>query len=146
MARRSVLLAVVVAATLAACSNDQPPQPAFEQVYTVRGIISELPTPDRPNLDLQIHHEAIPEFVNGAGEQVGMNAMTMPFPTLAQGVTLDGLEEGDKIRFTFGVVWEQGTAGRRFPHWTVTAIEELPAETELTFSSPPEPQPQPDSP
>ena len=69
----------------------------------------------------------------------------MPFPTIAEGVSLDALHEGDKVRFTFGVVWEQGqNTGRRIPHWTVTAIEPLPPETELTFSSVPEPEPRPE--
>ena len=124
------------------CSSEAPaPQTAaFEQVYTTRGIVKGLPDPSMPGNTLSIQHEAIPEFVNGAGEMSGMRSMTMPFPSLEPGVSLEGLEVGDKIRFSFGVTWrpsESPGSTRRIPSWTVTAIEELPADTELVFGERP---------
>lgn len=154
---RSTLLVVSVGAVaclgLAACERgadepsgaataDQGQTPEFAQVYTVRGQIQSLPDPADPRAELQIHHEEIPEFVGASGETVGMRAMTMPFPTLAPGVSLEGLSIGDKIRFTFGVVWVEGTS-RRYPTWTVTAIEPLPPETELQFTQTAEPAAEP---
>lgn len=128
-----------LALCLAACGKPTPavpPTPVFEQTYTVRGIIRTLPSPGNPNSELQIHHEEIPEFVNGAGKTSGMHAMTMPFPSLASGVSMSGIEVGDKVRFTFGVAWSpvEGTT-RRIPAWTITQIEELPADTTLTIDA-----------
>jgi len=132
----ALLLACLATCVLVSCREAAPatPAPEFEQEYTVRGIIRSLKDPARPNSELQIHHEEIPEFVNGAGEVSGMHAMTMPFPSVADGVSMAGIEVGDKVRFTFGVSWTpvQGTT-RRVPAWTITEIEELPAETELTI-------------
>lgn len=108
----------------------------FAQIYTTRGVVRALPDPSNPASEFQIQHEEIPEFVNGQGETVGMRTMTMPFPTLADGVSLEGLAVGDKITFTFGVVWVQG-ASRPYPRWTVTAIEKLPPEAELELGGAP---------
>lgn len=148
----ALVLALVPA--LSACS-DRPaasttPEPGagtssatpatFAQEYTTRGVIAALPGADRPGTDLSIQHEAIPEFVDGAGQTVGMRTMTMPFPHLAPGVTLDGLAQGDKVRFTFGVAWNpSSTPGstRLIPSWTVTMIEKLPPDTPLELGAPP---------
>lgn len=136
---RTTLLACVTL-SLASCRDSSPAPastPEFDQIYTVRGIIRSLKDPARPNSELQIHHEEIPEFVNGAGEASGMHAMTMPFPSVAPGVSMAGIEVGDKVRFTFGVVWTpvQGTT-RRVPAWTITQVEELPADTALSIEAP----------
>lgn len=134
---RTLLACLVLLSTLlAACSKPTPPAPTYEQLYTVRGVIHSLKVAPDPNSQLQIRHEAIPEFVNGAGETSGMHSMTMPFPTLAPGVSTDTLAVGDKIRFTFGVTWTAG-ATRRIPEWTITSIEKLPADTTLDFELPP---------
>lgn len=126
---------------LTGCSDRAPaPAPAFDQIYTTRGVIRALKDPSNPASELSIQHERIPEFVNGAGEVSGMASMTMPFPTLAPGVSLDGIALGDKVRFTFGVTWNQGVSAR-YPTWTITAIEKLPPETELVFRAPPAPAP-----
>ena len=123
----------VLSAAVVGCSDPAAPEPTtptFAEVYTTRGIVERLPDPQRVGSDLHIQHEQIPEFVGRDGQVVGMRSMTMPFPTLAPDVSLDGLAVGDKVRFTFGVTWSQGTTGR-VPTWTVTHIEELPPDTEL---------------
>lgn len=133
--RRIAALWLAAGMALGSCSRTPEPVAAFDQVYTTRGIIRALPDPDRPGAGLSIQHEEIPEFVNGAGESVGMRSMTMPFPTLADGVSLEGLEAGDRVRFTFGVTWSPAASGstRPIPGWTLTHIEELPADTRLDF-------------
>lgn len=111
--------------------------------YSTRGIIESLPEAGKPTSELMIRHEAINDFVNGSREVVGMNAMTMPFPRLSEGVTLEGLAVGDKVAFSFTNTWS-GPEGSRRPGWVIDAISELPAETELIFgkkATPPPPEP-----
>ena len=92
------------------------------QIYTVRGRVDVLPTDAEPRM--QIYHEEIPDFVNIEGEVSGMAAMSMPFG-VAEGVSLEGLEAGDFIEFTFEVDWDTDDRLR------VTAIDELPEDIEL---------------
>jgi hypothetical protein len=56
--------------------------------------------------------------------------MTMPFPNIAEGVSLDGMDPGDKVSFSFEVRYENG----RMRSYEVVGWEELPAETELDFT------------
>lgn len=117
----------------------QDDAPAVVNTYHVRGIIASLPEPGKPASELQIQHEAINDFVDASGVVAGMNAMTMPFPNLAPGVTLDGLVVGDKIAFAFTNTWS-GPPNARKPGWVVDSIAKLPADTELVFgkkSTPP---------
>jgi hypothetical protein len=97
--------------------------------YVVRGQITTVfeAVPDRPR-ELEIHHEAIPEFINYSGKQVGMAAMTMPF-RVRKGLDLARLAVGDKVEFTMAVDWERKPPGQ------ITAILELPADTPLSFES-----------
>lgn len=96
--------------------------------YTVRGQVVSLPTADD---DLMVHHEAIPEYRKPGG--TGMKTMTMPFP-LGEEISLEGIEPGDKVSITFTVDYEEGWSPIAY---RVTAIEELPADTELDFTSQP---------
>lgn len=130
-------LAVVALASLTACerpadgpaTNDTAEQAAQpEHVYTVRGQIVSLPSPDRPLDDLSIKHEAIPDFKHRDNVVHGMKAMTMPFP-VDESVSLDGFEVGDLVRFTFVTVW-----GEHYPEYRITEIVELPADTELELT------------
>jgi len=112
--------------------------------YTVRGAIAQLPT-DGPVAELQIHHEPIPDFRDRNGVvrefedgSTGMREMVMPFP-VAEGVSLEGFDNGDKVEFDFEVTWGATP-------YQVTAIRELPADTELNLGaseapddSPPDP-------
>lgn len=93
--------------------------------YTVRGTVSKLPEASGDK-SMYIRHAAIPDYKNEAGEAVGMMAMTMPFP-VAEGVSLEGLEVGDPVEFTFTMRW-QPTG-----HYEIVEITELPAGTEIDF-------------
>jgi Cu/Ag efflux protein CusF len=106
------------------------------QTYHTRGIIKQLPDPKSPTAEFMIQHEAIDTFVNGQGKVVGMNAMTMPFPKLGEGISLDGFAINDKIAFSFTVTWPG-------PTWVVDSIEKLAPETEMVFgrAKPPETEP-----
>ena len=95
--------------------------------YQVRGQIVSLPVEGDPASGLRIHHEAIPTFVGEDGQMVGMDAMTMGF-TPATGVSLDGLEEGDKVAFTLRVNF----AANRIE---VAEFKELADDTELDFGA-----------
>ena len=103
----------------------------------MRGQVVSVPTPERPIDDLQIRHEAIPNYadrkgdvvVNSKGER-GMRSMTMGFP-VAEGVSLAEIAPGDPVEFTFVVTW-----GENYPTFELTHIRELPAETPLDFSGP----------
>ncbi len=112
--------------SLAACSgaaervgNDGA---AVVQRYELRGEVTRLPSAAEPALS--VHHEAVPGFVGIDGEVVGMESMTMPFP-LAEGVALEGVAPGDRVRFTLEVEWEGD------PPYRITRIEELAAGTAL---------------
>jgi len=96
--------------------------------YAVRGEIVALPNPDQPGATLQIRHEAIDGFINAAGEMVGMNAMTMPFPEWAEAVPIGELEVGDKVVFTLEVAWASGV-----PRHRIVALRELPGDSTLVF-------------
>jgi len=74
--------------------------------YTIRGVVRQLPHPGEPGRPaIHILHEAIPNFVSSEGYETGMQGMTMPFP-LADGVSVEGLEVGSWVEFTFVVDWQ----------------------------------------
>lgn len=88
---------------LAACGGSSEPSGPV-QSYDVAGVITQLPA--GPGTELMIRHDEIPDFVNRAGETVGMNAMVMGFP-VAESVDLSAFAEGDSVAFTFVVRWGQ---------------------------------------
>lgn len=88
---------------LAACSSGGETTGPV-QSYDVDGVITQLPA--GPGTELMIRHEAIPDFVNRAGEAVGMKAMVMGFP-VAESVDIGSFAEGDSVAFTFVVRWGQ---------------------------------------
>lgn len=98
--------------------------------YTVRGEIVSVPNASNPASELVIRHEAIPDLVDANGTVIGMESMAMPFPSVADGVSLEGLSPGDKVEFVLRVTWERGRA--RFP---IVSIRELPAETALDLGN-----------
>lgn len=116
----------------AGCGGSGEDRAPPDQSYTVRGRIVMLPEAGKPASVLQIRHEAIEHFVDSKGKVVGMEAMTMPFPT-AKGLSLAGLAVGDAVEFTFEVRWDGS------PIYQVTRITELPEGTALEFESAPEP-------
>ncbi len=120
---RSVFsVAVIVCALVAGCGPAVPPA---DQVYTVRGVIKQLPEEGKPANSLMIMHEPIENFVRSDGK-LGMNTMTMPFPP-AKGLSLEGLAIGDIVE----VVWEVRKSAE--PRSQVTSIKKLAPDTELHF-------------
>ena len=111
-------LAVAAAATVGGCGRKLPV--AAADVYTVRGVVEQLPPAAGPDRELYIHHAAIPEFRNERGKVVGMGSMTMPFP-VAPGVPLAGIAPGDAVEFTFAISWKR-PAG-----YQLIRIRKLPA-------------------
>ncbi|MFG0259447.1 MAG: copper-binding protein [Phycisphaerales bacterium JB041] len=137
-------VAVVALASLPACekqpadtAGEAPQNAGQSHTYTVRGRVVSVPSADTPLADLEIHHEAIPDFKNREGVVFenpttgvrGMKSMTMAFP-VGEGVSLEGIAVGDLVTFTFVTEW-----GENYPEYRVTEISELPAETELEFMS-----------
>ena len=122
---------LVACALLVGCGRDERTagdgagaEPA--RTYQVRGVLKSLPDPETGAGRLRIRHEAIPDLVGASGEVEGMAAMTMPFPVDAE-VDLGGYAVGDVVSFELRVDWE---ADRPV---AVTAMERLPADTELTL-------------
>jgi hypothetical protein len=93
--------------------------------YSVRGEVVQLPDSRRPGSELLVRHEAIDDFVNRAGDMVGMDAMVMPFPVEAP-LSAAGLSLGDKVEVGFAVDWERSRL-------VVERLERLPADTPLSF-------------
>ncbi len=115
--------ALLLALFLPACVDRTEPPPAPPEIYRVNGLVRQLPDPERPNSELFIRHEDIPDFKDEHGHVVGMDAMTMPFP-VADPALLEGLEVGDQVSFDLEVAWDGA------PPIRITRIEKLPPETE----------------
>lgn len=119
-------LVFILALAVFGCSHarkSEAPKNLSPRTYPLRGIIAALP--EAPGKSLMIRHEAIHDFVDSFGEQVGMNSMTMPFERLP-GVDLSGLKPGDKVALVWVVDWGKNDA-------RITRIEKLPADTPLVF-------------
>lgn len=152
--RAALALALAALPFVAGCggasedaADEQPDQSARDiDRYQTRGVVVQLPSETN---DLQIRHEAVPEF-RGPGGELGMNVMTMPFwppqgvepdPERVADFSLEGVEPGDKVLVTWEVVYD--TDAMRPLGFYATAIEELPADTELDFTPLPADAPAP---
>lgn len=124
---------------LLACRAGAPDASAApDGTYRVRGEIVRLPAAG--SREVGIHHEAIPDFRDEKGNQVGMDSMTMPF-LAAPEVALDGFAAGDRVEFEFEVRWK----GAR--PILLTGLHKLPAGTRLAFDpADAQSQPPPSSP
>ena len=132
---RRLLGAAALLAFLAGCAGGEGPSEGgaattatTARTYTLRGVVLELPAAADGSLTLR--HEALPEFVDHMGNQVGMDSMAMPFP-LARDVALEGVAEGDPIAITLVVDWEAEQP------ILVTNVRELPPSTELELGKTP---------
>lgn len=101
--RPFALLLLVLLPGLAGCRRAE--ESAAGRDYSMRGRIVQLPTPENPASELQIAHEAVPEFVGRDGQVTGMDAMTMGFP-VARRVRLSDLAVGERVEFTLHVDWD----------------------------------------
>lgn len=127
--QRIGLICWAPAAALAVLSCSRtPPLPPAEQTYTIRGLITSLPSPQKPASELLIRHEPVPTFVGRDGRIVGMESMEMPFSP-AKGLSLSGLHVGQPVEFTLEVRW---TPPARM---TLTRIAPLPAGTTLDLGA-----------
>jgi len=133
--RRVLTLLAIVSLGLAGCGGSSPSPKSHGQVaeYTVRGRITALPDPARPASQLVVHHEPIPSFMSG-GEVVGMDEMQMPFPTIAHGVSLEGLEIGTAVSMVFEVEYDPETKTPMTIR--VLRIQALSPDTKLTIDAP----------
>lgn len=91
--------------------------------YQVKGLVKAISADRR---EVQIHHEAVPDFIGIAGMPEPMGSMTMPFP-VADPALLEGLAAGDRVDFTFRVEWDG-----KLP-LSVVEIAKLPADARLSF-------------
>lgn len=92
--------------------------------HTFRAEVTQVPRPG--NSELFLHHEAIDDWAGRDGKVEGMDSMTMGF-AVADGVSLEGIQPGDKIEATLHVDW---TADMPVE---ITALRELPPDTKLGF-------------
>ncbi len=121
---------VPLVALLVACSGGGEEADSEPDVYSVRGIVRQVPADPRPGGELFIHHEAIPDFRDEDGAVVGMDSMAMPFP-VAEETELGSLAAGDRIRFSFEVRWKAGGNPLQLTSW-----EHLGEDVLLEFEQP----------
>ena len=137
LSRRARCLPLAVAAVLSlpmACAAPEPRSAdetteeaaSTARIYTVQGVVRGVPTADRPGSQLSIRHQAIPDFVDFNGKEVGMGSMTMPFPA-ADDLSLEGITPGDAIEFDLAVDWDGDRPVQ------VTRVVRLPEGTEVDF-------------
>lgn len=125
---------VVVGLGMFACEAEQHDAAASPDArYTTQGRVAMVPSPESPASEFKIHHEAIPNFVNGKGEVVGMGSHPMPFPRVAEGIDTASLSVGEPVRFTFEVTWSDTGV----PTWVITELERLPEGTTFAFEADP---------
>lgn len=128
----AVLAAGFVILPLVGCKKQKPANaPTTElHTYTVRAEVRSLPVPNDPRTEFTAKHEAIPEYMGPKGV-LGMGPMVMPFP-LKDGVSLEGIDVGDKVDLTFEVVYN--VAEQMPTDYHTIRVVELPADTVLDFS------------
>jgi Cu/Ag efflux protein CusF len=115
--RLGALLGIALYA--AGCGHDPP---ITDARYHLRGVVAAI-----SDVELSIHHEAIPHFKDRDGHDSSMASMTMIFG-LAAGVSPASLRVGDKIAFDFDLRWSTS------PALLLTKLEKLPADTPLVLS------------
>jgi Cu/Ag efflux protein CusF len=125
-------MTALVLATLVACGGSHQHDEAASgsappTVYSVRGVVSELPPEGQPPSWMRVEHEAIPDFIGIGGDPEPMHAMTMRFP-VAEGVDLGTVAVGDKVAFELEVDYNASEIAR------ILSLSPLPPETELELA------------
>jgi hypothetical protein len=118
---RLTAIAISLCLILGCENRDQPTTPP-DQTYTLRAIVTALPTQKQA---LRLHHEPIPTFVDKTGKTIGMEEMEMEFPFLAPAAKLDGIAVNDPIEATMEMRWNAKQA------YLLTKIHKLPTDTKL---------------
>jgi len=128
----AVAVSAIGLSTQIGCAKREPASASTveKHTYSVRAQIVALPRTDDPTSELQVRHEAMPHFRAGGG-QLGMNTMIMPFP-LAEGLSLSGLHEGQKVTLHFEVDFD--TAADTLTGYRATRVEPLPEDTVLDWT------------
>lgn len=114
-----------------------------DATYTMRARVESLPEAGKPLSEFVVFHEPVDTFFDPrAGKIVGMSSMSMPFSTLAPGVSLAGLAVDDAVEMTFAVWYKADVVDpskRVIDTFAVQKLSKLPAGTELKFgrASPP---------
>lgn len=116
------VLLLAAAATSVGCEEKPASNTAPVHRFEVRGQVTHLPHDGHNKID--IHHEAIPDFIGISGGVEPMAAMVMGM-SLGQGVDLEGIAVGDKVKFTLAVQWGDT------PSYWIENVEKLPADTHL---------------
>ncbi|MFI4860912.1 MAG: hypothetical protein ACIAXF_09555 [Phycisphaerales bacterium JB063] len=119
-----ILLFLLFALALPACSGGGGADAGYQHVYTVRARVTQLPD-GSPGGAFMAHHETIPDY-QAANGNVGMNAMRMPF-TIVDDRVLEGIAVGDVVEITYGESFEPEVKQG------VIAIKKLPRDTVLEF-------------
>ena len=86
-----------------------------------------MPPPSDAAGMISVSHEAIPEFRDRSGKKIGMEPMKMNFGRL-QGVTIEGIDAGDKVEMQVEVRWDQR------PPLRISALKKLPDDTQLALT------------
>ena len=120
-------LTLALICLLLACDRQSaPPADADEvQTYRVRGKVVSVE--DRT---VNIHHEAIPQFVHITGKADGMDEMVMAF-TLGEDVEADSLGPGDRISFDLHARWKPSA------EFWIDNLAPLPEDAKLNLTEAP---------
>lgn len=141
----AALAVMVIVACSAGCNerNPAPPAPTSTpastaapstiavHTYTVRAMVTLLPSKENPAASFTVRHEPLPQFMGEQGK-LGMPAMEMPFP-LKDGADISTVHLGQKIELTFEVDYD--TEARRPTGYRATRFTPLPDDTRLNFGS-----------
>lgn len=138
---RGGLAAALFLCALWACGGGEPEAPRPEDQskdpaaqapqgssYRVRGVVVDLPDPERPTSDFVLLHEAIPDWIRMDGER-GMPAMQMPFVSETP-TDLSHVSIGDKVEMTWITWWEEADGSKRARSF-IRDVKVLDPETEL---------------
>jgi len=130
----AVLASVAVAASCKeAAKAGKGDSAASVHRYVVRGEVVGIPAPGARAREIVLRHEAVDDFVDAAGQRVGMDAMVMPF-SVGPAEALSEIRVGDKVEAQLLVDWA-------VPMLQLEHVKRLPADTRLVFGPARRPSP-----